>query len=201
MSSESDGTARIPSRMGISPGFAFDITTCDEEGNPWDFDKEVQKSKAAKLLSDTGPDLLVGSPMCKDFGFWQRLNKARPQEPEKYVSAKGSSQYSPLNHLELVCPTYEIQCHGRRLLLNEHPQQAGSWDEDCIIRVMRLPGADCIDTGQCQLGQEDAEGNPIKKPTRWLSNSKRILDALRWKCGGRQGWRDSDGMRTRHQPC
>jgi len=111
------GTARILNKMGIAPGFALDITTCDDEGHPWDSDIESQKSKGVKLLHDTGPDLLVGSPMCKDFSPWRRLNKARSPEPGKYVSAKRSS----LNHLEFVCHTYGIQHQGWRLFLHEHP--------------------------------------------------------------------------------
>jgi len=190
-------TARILSRRGILPGFALDLTTHDDEGNPWDFDVESQESKAVKLLYDTEPDLLVGSPMCKDFSPWQRLNKARSPNPEKYVSAKRSS----LNHLEFVCHTYEIQYSGGRLLLHEHPQQASSWDEECIVRIMKLPGVDYIDMDQCQLGQKDSEGNPIKKPTRWLSNSRCILEALSKRCGGRRGWCDSGDGLSKHAPC
>ena len=75
--------ARLSSRLGISIGFAMDITANDEDGNPWDFDREQQKSKAEKRVLDTCPDLLVGSPMCKDFSPWQRLNEAKSMEPEK----------------------------------------------------------------------------------------------------------------------
>ena len=50
--------------------------------------------------------------------------------------------------------------------------------------VMDLPGVDYIDMHQCQYGQVDAHGNPIKKPTRWMSNSKWILQALSERCKG-----------------
>jgi hypothetical protein len=32
--------------IGIKAGFALDLTTCDDEGNPWDFDKKEQREKA-----------------------------------------------------------------------------------------------------------------------------------------------------------
>ena len=44
-------------------------------------------------------------------------------------------------------------------------------------------------------------GNPVKKPTRWLSNSKRILEELNVKCQGRDGWCWQGGEWKRHTPC
>lgn len=38
--------ARILKKLGISSGFALDITVKDEDGKPWDFSKEAQKEKA-----------------------------------------------------------------------------------------------------------------------------------------------------------
>ena len=81
-----------------------------------------------------------------------------------------------------------IQYNGGRIFLHEHPMQASSWEEECIKRVLNLPGVDYVDMDQCQLGQKDDKGNPVKKPTRWMSKSKFILDALRKRCQGRFGW-------------
>jgi len=54
---------------------------------------------------------------------------------------------------------------------------------------------------QCQYGQVDENGNPVKKPTGWLSNSRCILEALSKRCGGRQGWCDSGDEMRKHTPC
>ena len=108
--------ARLLTKLGIVPGFAMDITTNDEDGEPWAFDKEEQKAKAERKVLDTCPDLLVGSPMCKDFSPWQRLNQAKSKELEKYEENKEYSR----SHLELVCRNYN-QYDGGRLLLHEHP--------------------------------------------------------------------------------
>jgi len=83
--------ARILKKLNITPGFAMDITTHDAEGRPWDFDQPQQKTRAVRLIYETEPDLIVGSPMCKDFSAWQRLNKAKSSEPEKYDQAKDHS--------------------------------------------------------------------------------------------------------------
>ena len=67
--------------------------------------------------------------------------------------------------------------------------------------VMDLPGVDYIDMHQCQYGQVDGHGNPIKKPTRWMSNSKWILEALKERCKGWGGWcLQKDEWKT-HAPC
>ena len=70
--------------LGIEPGAALDITTCDEHGEPWDFSDPAMRSKAERLIDDTEPDLLVGSPECVAFSPWQRLNRLRSRNPEKY---------------------------------------------------------------------------------------------------------------------
>ena len=54
-------------RLGIEPGAALDITTCDEHGRPWGFSDPAMRSKAEQLVDDTEPDLLVGSPECVAF--------------------------------------------------------------------------------------------------------------------------------------
>ena len=51
-------------KLGISPGFALDITVEDEDGTPWDFTLKTKREKAAKMVIHTEPDLVVGSPMC-----------------------------------------------------------------------------------------------------------------------------------------
>ena len=154
-------------------------------GQVTDLKGAVQNSaKAEKRVLDTRPDLLIGSPMCKYFSPWQRLNEAKSNKPERYQENKASSR----KHLQFVCRNYRHQYDGGLLFLHEHPQQASSWDEECIEELMSLPGVGWVDMHQCQLGQNDGEGNPVKKPTRWLSNSKHILQMLNVKCRGRGGW-------------
>ena len=44
-----------------------------------------------------------------------------------------------------------------------------------------------IVSDQCQFGQVTREGGPVKKPTRWMSNSPKILEALNKRCTGKDG--------------
>ena len=79
-----------------------------------------------------------------------------------------------LVHMGFMALIYRRQVEANRLFLHEHPQQATSWDEGVVKEVMDLPGVDYIDMHQCQYGHTDGQGDPVKKPTRWMSNSKWI---------------------------
>jgi len=171
--------ARVLKKLNITPGFALDITTKDENGEPWDFDKLEQKRKAERLVCETEPDLLMGGPMCKDFSPWQRINRAKSSCPEKYDTAKDSSR----RHLEFICRVYEVQDRSGHLFLHGHPLEASSWDEECIGRVANRPGVDYVDMDQCQYGQLDHDGNPVKKPIRWLPNRRSAEGAVECKDG------------------
>ena len=59
--------AKVLTKLGITPGFALDITVDDETGEPWDLSKPEKQDKAVGLTIDTEPDLIVGSPPCIDF--------------------------------------------------------------------------------------------------------------------------------------
>ena len=37
-------------KMGLIPGLAMDLTTCDQFGNPWDFNFPATRAKAKKIV-------------------------------------------------------------------------------------------------------------------------------------------------------
>ena len=126
--------ATVLPRLGIEPGAALDITTCDERGVPWDFTKEEMKRKAEKLLDETKPDLLVGSPMCTKFSSWQRINWRRTRNPRRFKQERAEA----VEHLEFVCHLYRKQAKAGRWFLHEHPAQADSWGEQCVQDVLKI---------------------------------------------------------------
>jgi hypothetical protein len=90
-------------------------------------------------------------------------------------------------HMEFVTELYREQVLGGRYFLHEHPLCATSWALDCVRETMAMPGVDSEWGDQCQYGQEAGTGSPVKKPTRWMSNSPAILAKLRAKCHGKRG--------------
>ena len=167
--------------LKIDPGVALDLTTTDEYGRPWDFSKKEVQDRAEKLLDEQGPDLIVGSPMCTAHSPWQRINRVR--NPMAYKRKKQESR----RHLEFVCKIYRRQVEKGKLFLHEHPAQADSWEEECIMKVLTSPGVQSVKMDQCQFGQSTSDGEPVKKETRWMSNCQEVLEHLDRQCSGRGG--------------
>jgi hypothetical protein len=96
--------ARRQPRLGAIPGLSLDLTGCDAQGNPWDFNIIGQRNKAEKLLDEQRPLLLIGTPMCTAFSNIQNLNTAK-RDPEvikkEYIKA--------CVHLNWCCHLYEKQ--------------------------------------------------------------------------------------------
>ena len=65
--------------------------------------------------------------------------------------------------MKFVCTLYRVQHESGRYFLHEHPLQARSWDLACIKALQKLEGVHVVETDQCQYGQEDSDGAPIKK--------------------------------------
>ena len=128
------------------------------------------------------PLLVVGSPMCAAFSTWQYLNAHRA-DPEELRRAWSQA----LVHMRFACEIYQMQIDAGRYFLHEHPAYATSWHQECVKTILAQSGVDTVINDQCQFGQRDAQGNPIRKPTRWMSNADAVLKSLGRRCTGRRG--------------
>ena len=117
--------------------------------------------------------LLVGSPMCTAFSAWQHINNKK-RDPtvvsREYVHA--------MVHMRFTMELYKMQHEAGRYFLHEHPASAMSWAEDDVKRIVRMGGVQTVVGHQCQYEASDKLGNPIKKPTRFMTNSLHIGNAL-----------------------
>ena len=75
-------------------------------------------------------------------------------------------------HLKFCMDIYMHQIKHGRYFIHEHPAFATSWDEPCVKQVLRQDGVDRIVCDQCQHGAQDESGNPIRKPTAFMSNAE-----------------------------
>ena len=121
----------------------------------------------------------------------------KDSNPEKYEEARESSR----EHLKFACRNYQHQYDAGRVFLHEHPQQASSWNEGCMRKIVSLPGVSWVDMHQRQLGQTYGQGHHAKRPTRWFPNSRHILKKLHVKRQGRGGWRFQGGEWKQNRPC
>ena len=168
-------------RKGILTGVAFDLTTNDEDGQPWDFRLKSQRDKAANMIQELQPDLLVGSPMCGPFSNLQNLNM-RTQEAREKVR---ENEKEAIQHLEYCVEQYEAQISRGRWFLHEHPQTARSWRVRCIEQLASRPDVYKITGHMCRHGmvsQDQFGQGLVKKPTTFLTNSRALADELEVKC-------------------
>jgi hypothetical protein len=123
--------AEMAREMGLGGGWSLDITTSDENGKPWDFSKPEMRRKAKKLVEETKPTLLIGSPMCREWSILQNLNKAR-RDPEVWKQKMAEAR----THFEFVVDLYKNQSRQGRYWLHEHPKSARSWREKGMVELL-----------------------------------------------------------------
>ena len=167
-------------RMGLRAGWSFDLTTCDENGRPWDFNcKEMGNAVVRKVIQDK-PILWIGSPMGGPFGMMNNFNYACMIEEEK----RQNMAYGRL-HLEFCAQLYELQWREGRYCLHEHLDAASSWKEECITNMMRRQGVIRVTGDQCRYGLKFHDGSregPARKRIRFLTNSPCVAKRLSLKC-------------------
>ena len=56
--------ARLPPELRAAPGLAFDLTTCKQDGLPWDVVEPESREEAERLLDAHEPTLRYLTPMC-----------------------------------------------------------------------------------------------------------------------------------------
>ena len=191
-----DAAKLLPS-LKVIPGFALDFTTNDDESRPWDFSKLEMRQAARAKVDAEKPMVLVGSPMCTEYGAWQIINDAVAGRDDTEIRRRKAAADV---HMRFVCELYELHLTSGRYFLHEHPASAISWPMPCVEAVKDLPGVDTVVGDQCQYGQQAENGNPIEKGTRWMSNSPRILEQLGERCAGRSGLCSKD-QGGRHEIC
>ena len=66
----------------LKPGYSLDLTMDDPAtGQPWDLSKPAVQSRVRKLIRETKPFCVVGSPPCTAFSQLQEISRAK-RNPE-----------------------------------------------------------------------------------------------------------------------
>ena len=94
-------------------------------------------------------------------------------------------------HLDFVMELYAEQMEGGRYFLHEHPKSSSSWEEASVRRISQMEDVKIVHADQCQYGSEVTFGRflgqPVKKPTGFMSNAPALLERLTAKCQGKNG--------------
>ena len=112
--------AKVATRRKLKAGTSFDITTCDENGIPWDLLKPEIQEKCRKRIIKEKPKLLIGSVMCRDWSQIMNINWDR-MEPEEIERRMKEAQI----HLEFVCSLYNFSMTQADTSPTNTPKQPG----------------------------------------------------------------------------
>ena len=88
-----------------------------------------------------------------------------------------------MEHIKFVFELYDMQVRSGRYFLHEHPAQATSWRLPVVTEFCaRYPHLYAVTADMCQFGLTTpgprGEEMPVKKPTRWLTNSPSLTEIL-----------------------
>ena len=123
----------------------------------WDFNKADCRNKCRKMVDNSKPLLLIGSPI-----------DSRCENRER---ARG------VLHLAFICELYEIQVREGRYFLHTHSHSAKSWDQPIVVDFMnRFPETFQTVTDRSLFGPHVPHG--MNTLTRWLTNSGCVAQAL-----------------------
>ena len=131
--------------------------------------------------------MLIGSPSWTEFSTWQARNESKTPDLEAMRQAKKKA----IKHTEFMVSLYTEQYEAGRYFLHEHARCATSWQLRRMEDLMALPGVELAHGDQCQYGavirRGAKTGDPIKKPSGFLSNSPEVCKQLSRRCKGRDG--------------
>ena len=165
----------------LRPGWSLDLTMIDPvSGSRWDFTKADMRERALKLVRESAPFLLIGSPPCTAFSQLQAINKGR-RDPEVVRTEIETAK----KHMKFVLTLYHEQIMNGRYFLHEHPGGASSWKLEDVEKLVAMPGVHVAKANMCCFGMtsKDANGQGlVKKDTKFMTNSEEIYKKLNVQC-------------------
>ncbi len=174
-------TQALPIGAGLVAGSTFDLHA-DVDGVKWNFEKPQDRKRAWERIRTEEPFLIIGSPPCTMFSTLQNLN-AKKGDVEWERRRRAAEVL-----LIFAAAVYKLQVLAGRHFLHEHPAGATSWNHPSIAKLRATPGVGAVVAHQCAFGLEtSAQGGGralARKPTRFMSSSPAVLEALSRKCQG-----------------
>ena len=107
------------------------------------------------------------------FSSLQKTNKTRI--PADVLSDRMANARVQLAFAMQVC---RMQYDGGRGFGFEHPGDATSWQEPCVLDMSGRAGVYIAKFDQCRFGLTSPAGEPLKKRTHVMTNVKEVLDEL-----------------------
>ena len=170
----------------LKPGWSLDLTRSDPAtGLPWDLSDPKVQQRVKRLVIESKPLFLIGSPPCTAFSRMQNINKGRrcPKVVQEELQEAEK-------HMRFCIELYGLQIQGGRYFIHEHPDGATSWQMPETVKLLTQRNVGIVLFDMCQFGmaaEKNGEVKPVQKSTRVASNSKEVLKRLDIRCPNKGG--------------
>ena len=109
----------------MKPGWSLDLKTKDPTtGEAWNLSDRRVQERVRRLVRDTEPYCIVGSPPCTPFSQLQGLNKAKRDKDKATIRKEWQEGR---RHTQICLELYRIQLKAGRHYIHEHPRGSAAW--------------------------------------------------------------------------
>ena len=172
-----------------TPGYSLDLTVNDPAtGEPWDLSKPTVQSKVRKLIRDTKPYCIIGSPLCTAFSPLQEISRAKRDPAKVRRQLKDAQQ-----HIRFCAGMYQERLRNHRHFVHEHPAKSKAWQMPEMKALMMRPEVGLVVMDMCAFGMTGSDDKgvaPVKKSTRIMGSSQEVLRRLDRRCASTGGVED-----------
>ena len=141
----------------------------------WNANVALEKEHARALLEKHRPWLLLVSPECRMYSIMQRNCNQKKMDPKLWDQQMVEAD----DHVDFSMELCIAQGRAQRKFVFEHPSGAASWKKSSVQQVLReVPGARIVNFAQCRFGLQAPNGKPLQKLTKFLTNSKAVIQAF-----------------------
>ena len=149
--------AAMLSQAGVQlkPAWSLDLPRCDPTtGRAWGLSQLRVQSRVTKLLKESQPLFLIGSPPCTACLPLQNLSRMK-RDP-KVVEAEMEAARV---HLRCCMRLYALQVREGRFFVHEHPAEASSWEEQCVAEIAAMDDVGMVMLDMCAFGMRVETAN------------------------------------------
>jgi hypothetical protein len=173
---------------GLQPGWSLDLTTKDPaNGKAWDLSDPKVQSRVKRLVNDTRPYCIIGSPPCTAFSPLQEIGRAKRDPKVMQMELdKGKA------HIRFCLEIYAMQLRARRHFVHEHPDKSRAWHMPEVMQFLLRPEVGAVTLHMCAFGmkgKDELGEDLVQKATRIMSSSEEVLKQVNLQCTNRGGGR------------
>ena len=156
-------------RLGLSGGFAVDLTIARANGTLWDLGLEDDRAELRRVQNREQRELLAGNPPSDDFNSLLSTC-VESQEISKLKTERIEPQ------IRTCVQAYKLQMAMQMHFVHEHPKDSTSWEMHEIQSLVSDPRVNNIVDGPMCRWISKARGSNervefMRKQTRWITSS------------------------------